>query len=392
MPPRPPPSCVQSGQHSAEGDPSGHGPPLSTISSGHLSEPGQTTPSSTVEARPSTRYRFLKKRSPATAVPPATIETSVAPSLPSPANISDMSATILVEPTESDPSPPTHHARRTAFLHRRKATLRQDTTPDAPASEPEPATDPLQVTPVPHAAGPSCELQEAADPEIADVLDIAQSITTSTLGVAAVSDGSQETAHSPGTAPTMQESHGATGPAEEGTGNILQEVLHTEPVLHEDDVTDRPEAVTVLDRSQVHEALELPDSPIQERSTMPIPINIQDVTAPPTARVPDSPRSVEGSHSGEKMDTDSSPPEEEIISIPESNLIPVAYVARAPYPHVASGRHFPAAYRGLLSLDPSDHSGDLMERCTILMGVVMDLYSDISYIRDGIYKTSGWDK
>ncbi|KAI9431759.1 hypothetical protein H4582DRAFT_2062366 [Lactarius indigo] len=392
MPPRPPPSRVQSGQHSTEGDPSGHGPPLSTISSGHPSEPGQATPSSTVEAQPSTRYHFLKKRSPATAVPPATIETSVAPSLPSPVNTTDVSATILVEPTESDPSPPTHHARRTTFLHRRKATLRQDTTPDAPASETEPATDPLRVTPVPHAAGPSCELQEATDPEIADVLDIAQSITTSTLGIAAVSDGSQETARSPGTAPTMQESHGSTGPAEEGAGDILQEVVHTEPILHEDDVTDRPEAVTVLDRSQVHEALELPDSPIQERSAMPIPIDIQDVTAPPTARVPDSPRSVEGSHSGEKMDTNSSPPEEEIISIPESNLIPVAYVARAPYPHVASGCHFPAAYRGLLSLDPSDHSGDLMERCTILMGVIMDLYSDISYIRDGIYKTSGRDK
>ncbi|KAI9430521.1 hypothetical protein H4582DRAFT_2063684 [Lactarius indigo] len=377
MPPCPPPSHVQSGQHSAEGDPSGHGPPLSTISSSHLSEPRQTTPSSTVEAQPSTRYHFLKKRSPATAVPPATIETSVAPSLPSPVNILDMSATILVESTESDLSPPTHHARHTAFLHRRKVTLRQDTTPDAPASETEPATDPFRVTAVPHAAGPSCELQEAADPEIADVLDIAQSITTSTLGVAAVSDGSQETARSPGTAPTMQESHGSTGLVEEGAGDILQEVVHTEPVIHEDNV---------------HEALELPDSPIQERSAMSIPIDIQDVTAPPTAHVPDSPRSVEGSHSGEKMDTDSSPPEEEIISIPESNLIPVAYVARAPYPHVASGRHFPAAYRGLLSLDPSDHSGDLMERCTILMGVVMDLYSDISYIRDGIYKTSGRDK
>ncbi|KAI9434976.1 hypothetical protein H4582DRAFT_2059859 [Lactarius indigo] len=362
MPPRPPPSCVQSGQHSAEGDPSGHGLPLSTISSGHLSEPGQTTPSSTVEARPSTRYRFLKKRSPATAVPPATIETSVAPSLPSPVNTTDVSATILVEPTESDPSPPTHYARRTAFLHRRKATLRQD-TPDAPASETEPATDPLRVTAASQAAGPSCELQEAADPEIADVLDIAQSITTSTLGVAAVSDGSQETARSPGTLPTMQESHGSTGPAEEGTGDILQEVVHTEPVIHEEDVTDRPEAVAILDRSQVHETPELPDSPIQGRSII-----------------------------GEKMDTDSSPPEEEIISIPESNLIPIAYVARAPYLHVASGCHFPAAYRGLLSLDPSDHSGDLMERCTILMGVVMDLYSDLSYIRDGIYKTSGRDK
>ncbi|KAI9438484.1 hypothetical protein H4582DRAFT_2057170 [Lactarius indigo] len=334
MPPCPPPSRVQSGQHSTEGDPSRHGPPLSTISSGHPLEPGQATPSSTVEVWPSTRYCFLKKHSLATAVPPATIETSIAPSLPLPVNTSAAS----------------------------------------------------------QAAGPSCELQEAADPEIANVLNIAQSITTSTLGIAAVSDRSQETACSPRTAPTMQESHGSTGPVEEGTGDILQEVVHTEPVIHKEDVTDRPEAVAILDRSQVHETPELPDSPIQERSVMSIPIDVEDVTAPPTACIPDSPQLVEGSHSGEKMNTDSSPLEEEIISIPESNLIPIAYVARAPYPHVASGHHFPAAYRGLLLLDPSNHSGDLMERCTILMGVVMDLYSDLSYIRDGIYKTSGQDK
>ncbi|KAH9028071.1 hypothetical protein EDB83DRAFT_2526430 [Lactarius deliciosus] len=112
----------------------------------------------------------------------------------------------------------------------------------------------------------------------------------------------------------------------------------------------------------------------------------QDAACIEQAHVLDAPRAADGSDSEKQMNTDSIQQDEDIGSDAGSGDLPVMHVARAQYPDLHSGHHFTAAYRGLLALDPSDHMGDLIERCTILMGIVLDFHADLAYIKDGLSK------
>ncbi|KAI9443976.1 hypothetical protein H4582DRAFT_2053731 [Lactarius indigo] len=140
----------------------------------------------------------------------------------------------------------------------------------------------------------------------------------------------------------------------------------------------------------------LPKPPVPEPSSVDDPP--REAAAPESCEARDTAPSVQadvhntpppeadGSGSERRMDTDSIQQGEDSGSDSQSIVHPVMHVARAPYPELHSGRHFTAAYRELMRLDPSDHMGDLIERCTILMGIVFDFHADLSYIRDGLYK------
>ncbi|KAH9006688.1 hypothetical protein EDB84DRAFT_1572981 [Lactarius hengduanensis] len=100
-----------------------------------------------------------------------------------------------------------------------------------------------------------------------------------------------------------------------------------------------------------------------------------------------APRTPDSSDSEQNMDTDSIQQDEIVASDPlERDTFPLIYPPRVPYPELRSARHFTATYRRLLALDPSDHMGDLIERTTILMGIILDFHTDLSYIRDGLSK------
>ncbi|KAH9011697.1 hypothetical protein EDB85DRAFT_1900853 [Lactarius pseudohatsudake] len=127
------------------------------------------------------------------------------------------------------------------------------------------------------------------------------------------------------------------------------------------------------------------------------------------AHIRDAPRTPDSSDSEEKMDTDSIQQDEIVASDPlERDTFPLIYVSRFHLYYLnkggmmkltlltsrlgyhiqnySSARHFTATYRRLLALDPSDHMGDLIERTTILMGIILDFHTDLSYIRDGLSK------
>ncbi|KAH9010657.1 hypothetical protein EDB83DRAFT_2530615 [Lactarius deliciosus] len=119
---------------------------------------------------------------------------------------------------------------------------------------------------------------------------------------------------------------------------------------------------------------------------------LQDTTHIEQAHVLDAPRAADGSDSEKQMNMDSIQQDENVGSDAGSGGLPVMHVARAQYPDLHSGRHFTATYWGLLALDPSDHMGDLIERCTILMGIVLNFHADLAYIKDGLSKHRESDK
>ncbi|KAH9031542.1 hypothetical protein EDB85DRAFT_2146120 [Lactarius pseudohatsudake] len=109
-----------------------------------------------------------------------------------------------------------------------------------------------------------------------------------------------------------------------------------------------------------------------------------DTAAPEAAHVPDKRWAPECSDDGDKMEIDSVvKDEEDAISQAKSGRFTIDYGAISSAPIRETLRCRPP---GRLILDPSDHMGDLIERCTILMGAVLNLHDDISYIRDGLRK------
>ncbi|KAH9162548.1 hypothetical protein EDB89DRAFT_2079570 [Lactarius sanguifluus] len=334
MPPRHPISRALSRQLTTAGTPSTHTPPPSAASpSNPPSEHGQPTPSVTGEVQPSRQYRFLKKCTPAPDMPPPLVPMPP-PSLPEP-----QMAPILDESRE--------------------------------AKGPEEAWD----TADPETA-PICDNSQAtAASETALILG--QSQESAGHEVVLVPNKSQETmapevSHVPG------ESQATASP---GPSCIPDESQET---------TD-PEEAHIPRKSQDTAAPGLSHIPNESRETtasvaVNVPGKSQDTTTPDAVHVPDEPQVVEGSDGEDKMETESVPQDEEVISAASSNLLP-RYTARALYPdNLQSGQHFPEGFHGLLMLDPSDHTGDLMERCTFLMGLVLDLHVDLSYIRDGLDK------
>ncbi|KAH9162341.1 hypothetical protein EDB89DRAFT_2079781 [Lactarius sanguifluus] len=364
MPPRRPISRAPSGQLTTAGTPSTRTPPPSAASpSNPPSERGQPTPSVTGEVQPSCQYRFLKKRTPAPDMPPPPVPMPP-PSLPEP-----QMAPILDESREAkgpEEAWVAAHPTRTPILH----------------DEQIPET--LGVVAVP------IELQDTADPETAPIRDNSQATAASEtaliLGQSQESAGHEvvlvpnksretmapEVSHVPG------ESQAAASP---GPSRIPDESWET---------TD-PEEAHIPGKSQDTAApglSRIPDESWETTASMAanVPRESRDTTTPDAAHVPDKPQVVEGSDGEDKMETESVLQDEEVISATSSNLLP-RYTARVLYPNnLQSGRHFPEGFCRLLMLDPSDHTGDLMERCTFLMGLVLDLHADLSYIRDGLDK------
>ncbi|KAH8980213.1 hypothetical protein EDB86DRAFT_3088092 [Lactarius hatsudake] len=403
MPPRCLISHAPSGRPSTTGTPSGT-PPLSAASPPNPpSESGQPTPSVTEEVQPR-RYRFLKKRTPAPDMPPPPVPMPPLSALPAPPSTVSAPAAVSTAHIEVIPPQPPDDARST-FLHKPSSPERSREATDAEmtpildkareAESPEEAwavsytegTPILRDERIPEAPGVVAipiKLQDTADSEIAPIPDNSQGTAASTalilgqsLEVVLVSNESRDT-----TAPEASHVPGESqATAVPGSSRIPNESRETTV----------PEAPDVPGESWDTAAPGLSHVPDEPRETTAsvvanVPGETRDTTALDAAHVPDEPQVVEGSDGEDKMDTESASQDEQVVGAAENNLLP-RYTARMPYPdNLQSGRHFPAGYRRLLGLDPSDHTGDLIERCTFLMGLVLDLHADLSYIRDGLDK------
>ncbi|KAH9014267.1 hypothetical protein EDB85DRAFT_1899300 [Lactarius pseudohatsudake] len=226
------------------------------------------------------------------------------------------------------------------------------------------APDPFHVPDAsPDAVGPEA-LRDAVAPEPSHVLSASRD--TATLGSSHVPDTSQEAA--------------------------VPEQFHV-PNASLDAVA--PKLSHVPDASRDAAALEPSRNPgVSRESTDSEPSHVpkpshesQGAAYVDQAHICDAPRTPDSSDSEEKMDTDSIQQDEIVASDPlERDTFPLIYPPRVPYPELRSARHFTATYRLLLALDPSDHMGDLIERTTILMGIILDFHTDLSYIRDGLSK------
>ncbi|KAH8986676.1 hypothetical protein EDB86DRAFT_3082756 [Lactarius hatsudake] len=119
-----------------------------------------------------------------------------------------------------------------------------------------------------------------------------------------------------------------------------------------------------------------------------VPDASQDTVAPKPSHILNAePQTADSSDSKNKMDTESILQDDNVLSDAlERDTFPLIHVPRAPYPEVHLACHFTATYWGLLTLNPSNHMGDLIERCTILMGIVLNFHTNLSYIRDGLSK------
>ncbi|KAI9434830.1 hypothetical protein H4582DRAFT_2059946 [Lactarius indigo] len=428
------PPCPPTHASSAARTPPTHPSPSSVTPS--LNPPidlGQPTPSAIGEVQSSPRYRFLQQCNSAHEMPPPPVPMHASPSQASPVNTVGVLASSSASEAgnEALPSPPPPQARRTAFLRRLRATPQLEEPAHMPnvASVPAgqqdasesgiaPMSDQEQVPNTPLAdreAAPVREvseavavgatvphrLQDAAAAELSPALAPELAMTAPEPG-AMVSELSQvlstscesvapRPSHVPGKAVALKPS---------SVSGTLQESVAPEPSpvpgASQESAAPKPSHIHGLSGGAVAPfSSALPEPPVPEPSSVDDPP--QEAAAPESceardtapsvqADVHNTPPEADGSGSERRMDTDSIQQGEDSGSDSQSIVHPVMHVARAPYPELHSGRHFTAAYRELMRLDPSDHMGDLIERCTILMGVVFDFHADLSYIRDGLYK------
>ncbi|KAH9015219.1 hypothetical protein EDB85DRAFT_2156849 [Lactarius pseudohatsudake] len=418
MPPRRPISRAPSGQHTTTGTPSTRTLPPS--------DTGSPTPSVVGEAQPSRRYRFLKKRTPAPDMPPPPV-----PPLLSPVKTVGAPATVNEARDALPPPPP--HARPLSFLPMRTATPKPDEPRVMSVEVPTTAAVPddlREATGSEMAPNPVEERERVPEPPLA-ASDAAPSRDEPrvTTGHAVVrSPGESRGIIDPDTASVPDSSQPSAGHEALAVPGEPQEAIASQPshVPGESRETAAPEVSNVsgelrdvvapqksYDPGEVQET-EAPDvsnisgefrdtaapqpSPVpgESRETAAPEVSyasneLRDTAAPEAAHIPDKPLAAEGSDSGDKMETDSVGKDEDAMnpamSQAMSGRFTIEYSTRAPYPEVQSDRHFTAAHRGLLMLDPSDHMGDLIERCTLLMGAVLDLHDDLSYIRDGLFRS-----
>ncbi|KAI9434983.1 hypothetical protein H4582DRAFT_2059864 [Lactarius indigo] len=434
MPPRPPTHAS-----SAARTPPTHPSPSSVTPS--LNPPidlGQPMPSAIGEVQSSPRYRFLQQRNSAHEMPPPPVPMHASPSQPSPVNTVGVLASSSASEAghEALPSPPPPQARRTAFLRRLRATPQLEepahmpnvaSVPAGPQDASEsgiaPMSDQEQVPNTPLAdreAAPVREvseavaigatvphrLQDAAAAELSPALGETQETTTPEAShtphnvLASVAPELAMTAPEPGT--MVPESSQVLGTSCEsvapGPSRVPGEAVALKPSSVSGTLQESvaPEPSPVPGGAVAPFPSALPEPPVPEPSSVDDPP--REAAAPESCEARDTAPSVQadvhntpppeadGSGSERRMDTDSIQQGEDSGSNSQSIVHPVMHVARAPYPELHSGRHFTAAYRELMRLDPSDHMGDLIERCTILMGVVFDFHADLSYIRDGLYK------
>ncbi|KAI9433455.1 hypothetical protein H4582DRAFT_2082093 [Lactarius indigo] len=433
MPPHPPTHAS-----SAARTPPTHPSPSSVMPS--LNPPidlGQPTPSAIGEVQSSPRYRFLQQRNSAHEMPPPPVPMHTSPSQPSPVNTVGVLASSSASEAgnEALSSPPPPQARHTAFLRRLRATpqLEEPTHMSNVASVPArqqdasesgiaPMSNQEQVPNTPLAdreAAPVHEvseavavgatvphrLQDAAAAELSPALGETQETATPEAShtpcnvLASVAPELAMTAPEPGTmVPKSSQVLGTSCKSvAPGPSRVPGEAVALKPSSISGTLQESvaPEPSPVPGGAVAPFSSALPEPPVPEPSSVndppweaaaPESCEAWDTAPSVQADVHNTPLEADSSSSEQRMDTDSIQQGEDSGSDSQSIVHPVMHVARAPYPELHSGHHFTAAYCELMRLNPSDHMGDLIERCTILMGIVFDFHADLSYIRDRLYK------
>ncbi|KAH9010743.1 hypothetical protein EDB84DRAFT_1570228 [Lactarius hengduanensis] len=394
MPPRRPISRAPSGQHTTTGTPSTRTLPPS--------DTGSPMPSVVGEAQPSRRYRFLKKRTPAPDMPPPPVPPLLSP-------VKTVGAPATVNEAQDALPPPPPHARPLSFLPMRTATPKPDeprvmsvevpTTAAVPDDSREATGSEMAPNPVEERERvpepPPGESRGIIDPDTASVPDSSQP-SAGHEALAVPGEPQEAIASQPSHVPG--ESRETAAPEVSNVSGELWDVVAPQKSYDPGEVqeTEAPDVSNISGEFRDTAAPQPSPVPGESRETAAPEVSYasnesRDTAAPEAAHIPDKPLAAEGSNGGDKMETDSVGKDEDAMnpamSQAMSGRFTIEYSTRAPYPEVQSDRHFTAAHRELLMLDPSDHIGDLIERCTLLMGAVLDLHDDLSYIRDGLFKS-----
>ncbi|KAH9011464.1 hypothetical protein EDB84DRAFT_1445142 [Lactarius hengduanensis] len=425
MPPRPP----------ARAQSTSRTPPTHTLSASATpssSSPvdlGQPTTSAIEGVQPSPRYGVLRGHTPAREIPPPPVPMHASPSMPSPV------AFLRRLRDTPQPEEPAQTPNVAAVPTESRGTTDSEI---ASVSDEQrvPEAAPVRNTSIPLAAFVPDELQDAAAtpshvlaerqgsaaPEPSHVLSASWEAPEPSHALSASQETiTPESSHIPDALREACCSRAISCP------EALRDAVAPEPshVLSASRDTAAPGSSHVPDTSQeaaVPEQFHVPDA--SQDAVAPelshVPDASRDAAAPEPSRDPgvsrestdsesshvpkpshesqgaayfdqahirDAPRTPDSSDSEQNMDTDSIQQDEIVASDPlERDTFPLIYPPRVPYPELRSARHFTATYRRLLALDPSDHMGDLIERTTILMGIILDFHTDLSYIRDGLSK------
>ncbi|KAH9017738.1 hypothetical protein EDB84DRAFT_1566709 [Lactarius hengduanensis] len=346
------------------------------------SDTGSPTPS-VVEAQPSRRYRFLKKRTPAPDMPPPPVPPLLSPVV-RPIYVSLIDSYNSTEncrcPGNSKRGadalpPPPPHARPLSFLPMRTATPKPDEPRVMSVEVPTTAAvpdDSREATGSEMAPNPVEERERVPEPPLA-ASDAAPSRDEPrvTTGHAVVrSPGESRGIIDPDTASVPDSSQPSAGHEALAVPGEPQEAIASQPshVPGESRETAAPEVSNVwaswgrCSSPEVVRSRRAPQpSPVpgESRETAAPEVSYasnesRDTAAPEAAHIPDKPLAAEGSDGGDKMETDSVGKDEDAMnpamSQAMSGRFTIEYSTRAPYPEVQSDRHFTAAHRELLML------------------------------------------